>query len=199
MLGNKRYWVTDGGAVENRGVISILLALIDELETIQEEMKQSGMKPKNLADIRIIVADASAFQPDYTSDRGVSAKFGASTQISNRLIKELIARASNLHNSISGKKNGFRVVNLPMPNAMRASGTFGTHWKMPPTMILQDPFSSDEQGVKLKNDVAKEIIDAIFSENYSTSYIQERWPELDAKRIMEETKNPWDALQAGVK
>lgn len=197
-LGNKRYWVTDGGAVENRGLISILLALIDELEAIQEEMKKSG-KNHDLAEIRILVADASAFQPDYTSDRGLGAKLGASVQIANRLIKELTARASSLHSSISGKKNGLRVVNLPMPNAMRASGTFGTHWKMPPTLILKDPFSGDEQGVKVKSDVAKEIIDAMFSEKYSTSYIQERWPELDAKRIMEETQRPWDALLAGFK
>ncbi|MBU1564008.1 MAG: patatin-like phospholipase family protein [Proteobacteria bacterium] len=198
-VGDKRYWVTDGGAVENRGVIALLFALIDELETIQDEMKQSRMEKKNLAEIRIIVADASAFNPDYTSDRGVGAKLEASSKIANRLIKELIARASSLHSSISGRKNGLRVVNLPMPDAMRASGTFGTHWKMPDTIVLQDPFSGSNKGVELNKIEILWIIDAMFSGKYSESSIHEKWPELDASFVMEMTKKQWAALQDGVK
>jgi hypothetical protein len=82
-----------------------------------------------------------------------------------------------------------------MPYAMRASGTFGTHWRMPVTMILKDPFSSDKQGVELKSDVAKEIIDAMYSKEYAKFCIQKKWPT----GIMCETKNPWRALEDAFK
>ena len=200
VVGDKRFWVTDGGAVENRGLISILLALIEALETIQRDTMNSAKKPE-LADIRIVVADASAFQPDYKSDRGMGAKFGASEKLANRLIKELLARAEKLYQSITEKKNGIQVVNLRMPDSMRASGTFGTHWMMPATVTFKDPQESKGKkgGIKLKREEAIEIIDAIFSQEYSKNYIRKKWPKLDAEALMKETKEPWADLEAGLK
>lgn len=199
-LDGKRFWVTDGGAVENRGIISILLVLAEALETIQTETKNLG-KRQELTDIRLIVADASAFQPDYKSDRGLGAKFGASEQVANRLIRELITRVGQLHKSISGRDSGIQVVYLPMPEAMRAAGTFGTHWMMPATVTIKDPLSGDanRRGIELESGDLKELIDAMFSKEYSINYIEHRWPKLDAKRIMEETKQPWGKLEAGLK
>ena len=196
----KRYWVTDGGAVENRGVISILLALIEELEKIKKKAAETGKK-QDLADIRLIVADASALQTDYKSDRGLGAKFSASEKLANRLIKELCERAEALHKSISDRDGGFQVVDLPMPDAMRAAGTFGTHWMMPATVTIRDPLSNQENGggIVLEDGEAKEIIDALFLDEYSASYITRRWPGLDAEGIVELTGEPWYRLYDGLK
>jgi hypothetical protein len=194
-LDGRPYWVTDGGAVENRGLIAILLALTEALEKIQAQA--AG---RHLADIRIIVADASAFQPDYKSDRGIGAKFGAAEQLANRLIKELFERVGKLHQTISGRGDGIRFVYLPMPAAMRAAGTFGTHWMMPPSVTLKDPFSGDTSrpGIELDKKELQELIDILYSKTYTISYIQQKWPELDAAYLMQQTGNPWAALKDGL-
>jgi hypothetical protein len=196
-LDGRPYWVTDGGAVENRGLISILLTLSETLEKIQARDPTVG---RRLADIRIIVADASAFQPEYKSDRGIGAKFGAAEQLANRLIKELFERAGKLHQAISGRAEGIRFVHLPMPAAMRAAGTFGTHWMMPPSVTLKDPLSGDisRPGIELDQKDLQELIDVIYSKTYTISYIQQKWPQLDAAYLMQQTGQPWDVLQAGL-
>jgi hypothetical protein len=193
------YWVTDGGAVENRGLISILLAVTEALEKLQAQ-HQEPAPGRRLADIRIIVADASAFQPDYKSDRGIGAKFGAAEQLANRLIKELYVRAGKLHQAISGRTDGIRFVYLPMPASMRAAGTFGTHWMMPPSVTLKDPLSGDTSrpGIELDKKELQELIDILYSKTYTISYIQQKWPELDAAYLMQQTGNPWAALNDGL-
>jgi hypothetical protein len=183
------FWVTDGGAVENRGVLSILLALADTLGSDLSEKQKA-----NLADIRIIVADASAFNPEYKSDRGMGAKFGASEQLANRLIAELITRVSKLHNSITRRDNGIQVFYLPMPDAMRAKGTFGTHWMMPDYVTLKNPWDTKE-GIEIKKEDLKELMVAMFSKEYSKEYLSSKWPEDSAKQIWEETKDVKDQLE----
>ncbi|MBI5606628.1 MAG: hypothetical protein HY879_25125, partial [Deltaproteobacteria bacterium] len=199
-LDGKRFWVTDGGAVENRGLVSILLVLAEELENIQSKTVAKD-KRWELADIRIIVADASAFQPDYKSDRGIGAMFGASEQLSNRLIKELELRVGDLHQKISGREKGIKIIYLPMPNAMRSSGTFGTHWMMPSAVTLRDPLKNNgrDPGVTLPGKEVREIIDALFSKEYSKCYIQKRWPKLAAQSFFEETKRPRTELDANLR
>jgi hypothetical protein len=199
-LGDRRFWVTDGGAMENRGLLSLLLALVETLKIIRGNAIEPQKRPE-LSDIHIIVANAGAFDPEYKSDRRVGAKFGAPEQIANRLIKELIEKVQILHKAISGREKGIRIIRLPMPPSLRASGTFGTHWMMPATVVLDDPFSEDEDRPKVEvtGDQAKEIIDAMFSKQYSEEYIQRRWPELDAKSIIAQTKLPWNKLAAGLK
>jgi hypothetical protein len=90
-------------------------------KTIREQTKPSNSKV-DLADIRLIVADASAFQPDYKSDRRMGAKFGAPEKLANGLVKELLIKVGELHKSISGRENGIRIVYLLMPADMRTPG-----------------------------------------------------------------------------
>lgn len=184
------FWVTDGGAVENRGVISILLALADTLGSDLSEKQKA-----NLADICIIVVDASAFNPKYKNDRGMGAKFGASEQLANRLIAELITRVGKLHKSITKRDNGIQVFYLPMPDAMRAKGTFGTHWMMPDNVTLKNPWNNKE-GIEIKKEDLKELMVAMFSKEYSEEYLSSKWPEDSAKQIWEETKDVQGQLEA---
>jgi hypothetical protein len=191
--GGNRFWVTDGGAVENRGVLSLLLVLNETLESILGDLPGRD-KGRELADIRIVIADASAYQPQYKSDRGLAAKFGASEQIANRLIVELVRRAKRLHQLISRRQDGIRVTYLPMPDAMRAAGTFGTHWMMPGRVVLKDP-SSQAEGIELTGNEINALMDAMFAREYSVRYIADRWPHLDAPRIMALTDKPFDILE----
>jgi hypothetical protein len=189
-----RYWVTDGGVVENRGVISILLALIEALEGLGRD---SPARPITIADVAIVVADASALDPSYHSDRGVGARFGAAEQLTNRLVKELLERARALHAALSGRDDGVRVVNLPMPEAMRVAGTFGTHWMMPRTVAFRDreARAQAKAPIELSRETMLELIDAIFSAEYSLSYLRQMKPPVEhPERIYEETKNLWGDL-----
>ncbi|MHB8789650.1 MAG: patatin-like phospholipase family protein [Desulfobulbaceae bacterium] len=193
-IDGKPFWVTDGGAVENRGIISVLLALVEALETLQKRGQVL-----TLPEIIIIVADASAFGPDYKSDRGVGAKFGASEKIADGLIKELFTHVEQLHESISKQKNKIRLVYLPMPDAMRAKGTFGTHWMMPSKVMIKDPFSGKDNGIEVKKEDLEDLIDRMFSRDYS-DYIKGKWSKKsDAEYIMKVTKQPFDALEASLK
>lgn len=190
-----RYWVTDGGAVENRGVIAILLALIEVLGGIE---KASPARPVAISDVTIVVADASGFDPAYHSDRGVGAKFDAAEQLANRLVKELLARAEVLHETLSGRKSGVRVVYLSMPDALRVAGSFGTHWMMPPRVTFRDREARKEgkPPVELSKTTMLELIDAFFSPEYSLAYLQKMRPPVEHPgRIYEETKQLWGELK----
>jgi hypothetical protein len=191
-IDDEKYWVTDGGAVENRGIISILLALKESLGNIQTHLKDPEKKSA-LADIYIIVADAGAFEPDYSSDRGLGAKSDAAEKLANRLIRELIDKISDLHKSISGRENGIRVIYLPMPDTLRASGTFGTHWMMPDKVNVKN-LLSDEDGVDLNSDELIELIDAIFRDD-SFDYIRDKWPDIDPEKILNYTDMKWKNLK----
>ena len=203
-LDDKLFLVTDGGAVENRGLVSLLLAVADALESIEKNITDSE-KRKHLTDIRIIVADASAFHQEYKDDRGLGAKSSASRQLSNRLIKELLNKIGKLHESISGNKNGIKILYLPMPKAMRASGTFGTHWMMPEKVTFKGrvPGSDEKLEVILDKEDIVGIMDTLFSEDYY-EYIRSKWPKSEAENIIkltkiEMSKTPWTTLETGVR
>jgi hypothetical protein len=157
---DEKYWVTDGGAVENRGIISILLSLKETLRNILTDPGYTETRA-SIADIHIIIADAGAFAPHYTSDRGLGAKSDAAEKIANRLIAELIDKIMDIHKTISGRENGIMVTCLPMPDSLRASGTFGTHWMMPDRVSVKDLLSV-EKGMDFNSEELIELIDAIF-------------------------------------
>jgi hypothetical protein len=132
-----RYWVTDGGAVENRGVMSALLALRAQLRSMLKD--HSLAKPMELPPIKVLVAEASAFSMEYAEDRGVGAKFSASSAIANKLIAELASETDVLYRSLTGNSAGIEILYLPMPDTLRVSGAFGTHWAMPASIDVRNP------------------------------------------------------------
>jgi hypothetical protein len=135
-----RYYVTDGGAVENRALISLLLAL--RASIIDQPVSNTPLPP-----IKILVADASAFSEGYKEDRGVGALGGAKAKIASKLIGELIQGIDNAYRNLSGERPtkghdtrpGVEIVYLSMPKVLCISSGFGTHWMMPEKIEIRDP------------------------------------------------------------
>lgn len=141
-----RYWVTDGGAEENRGEISMLFAVRHVLEQLKSENRHAV-----LPHLHIVIAEASGGTVQYSSDQGISAAAGASAELANRLAYELEGQINKLYEELArsspseqsfhddGPKDRpalFRVHFLPMPSIFRIDGGIGTHWMMPNQVVL---------------------------------------------------------------
>jgi hypothetical protein len=120
-----RYWVTDGGTVDNRGIEMALYAL-------REALKQ--VEAKRLPRLHIIVADASAFSSAYSQDRGISTLAGAGSRYASHLNAELVQA---LRGKYAEHPDRLTFSYVMMPDILRKSGSFGTHW------MLQDTIEVD--------------------------------------------------------
>lgn len=122
----RSYFVTDGGATENLGLLSALMALHSALDAAP------GATPR---DIDLVLAEASAFGFDYAQDRGVGAATGeAKERLTGGLALELLAR---LRERLEPAQ--LRVHDLSMPRVFRSRGGFGTHWMHPGSVTLDNP------------------------------------------------------------
>lgn len=120
----RTYFVTDGGAVENLSLVSALLAIDSALRTLPRDAK--------LRDIDIVLAEASAFDFDYSQDRGVGAATGqAKERLTGRLTLELLERLR--------ERVTIKVHDLSLPRVFRSRGGFGTHWQWPGSVRLENP------------------------------------------------------------
>lgn len=115
-----RYWITDGGAIDNLGVAPLLYAYLYCLK------KNHGNPPR----VVIIVADASLYSVNYTQDRGFNAMSSGGPQATSQLIDELWHEVESSYK----EKDRLTYQYLPMPEELRTSGTFGTHWRLQPTI-----------------------------------------------------------------
>jgi hypothetical protein len=137
-----RYWVTDGGAAENRGAISLLYIL---LHTLREEANKKAGQRKPLP-IQIVIAEASAVSLDFSEDRGVGSALGASEKFASQLAQELLKQIEAEYKRLKGEAVGTKHLKdeelgvhfLPMPLVLR-SGAVGTHWKLPAYLTLTNP------------------------------------------------------------
>ena len=127
-----RYWVTDGGAVENRGVLSLLFALRD---AIQREGPTSG---RRAPEVLIVVVEASGDSSSYSQDRGIGSAFGAASKIGSQLMRELLVEVREDLISLGGQLD---LHYLEMPDPLRVNGGLGTHWMFPTEVRLGDPIS----------------------------------------------------------
>ena len=134
-----RYWVTDGGAVENRGILSLLFALRDNLMK-QPTLESPSARPK-IPQIHIVVAEASGGGTGYSKLPGVSSKFGAPTQIASQLMKELLEEIRDELERIAGvpARDLIDIHYLAMPGPLRIDGGLGTHWMLARDVRLGDP------------------------------------------------------------
>jgi hypothetical protein len=132
-----RHWVTDGGAVENRGVLSLLFALRGAVE----RRPDAGSPAPKIPQIHIVVAEASAGGTGYSKLPGVSSKFGAPRQLGSQLMKELIEEIQDELERIGGKsaRKLIDVHYLAMPGPLRIDGGLGTHWMLARNVRLGDP------------------------------------------------------------
>jgi hypothetical protein len=126
---SQSYFVTDGGATENLGLVSALFALRGTLFQFPAD--------KTLTDIHVLAFEASAIDYDYRDDRGIGAATGGSKErinagLTQSLIKEVSALAE-LHGA------ELRVHYLPLPVAFRSRGGFGTHWMFARSIRVTNP------------------------------------------------------------
>jgi hypothetical protein len=145
-----RYWVTDGGAVDNRGLEMLLYAMRLALD----EWRRSGLP---LPAIHVVIADASAFSDAYGQDRGIGSAFGAGSRYASHLNAELAASIRQLYQA---EPSRFRVFYMMMPNILRESGSFGTHWMLQRSIRVR---TGDESEVISGHDMI-EVLRALHSQ-----------------------------------
>lgn len=116
---DRRFWVTDGGAVENRGAVTLFMAVRDALEAC-------GSRCAKLPDLHVIVADASAAVAPYKEGLGLGAVQGAGSKLGLALESELLR---DLRAAYAQRDGIFAAHEFPMPSPLR--DTIGTHWMMP--------------------------------------------------------------------
>ena len=135
----RRYWVTDGGAADNRGIISLLYAVHSMLDACKNLPSCGAAAPE----IHVVVADASAVTVDYQSDRGGGSILGAANKFASQLMLQLITSAQEKY---QGLNQGRLVAHyLPMPAVLRTRGGLGTHWMMPEAVTLTDICAPNRQ------------------------------------------------------
>jgi hypothetical protein len=126
------HWVTDGGAAENRGVISLLFVLKRALEDELEGKKRTPSA------IQIVIAEASGVSLDFSQDRGIGSALGASEKFASQLTQELLVKIKKDFEKLGGKN--LDVHFLPMPLVLRSNrGGIGTHWKLPARITIENP------------------------------------------------------------
>jgi hypothetical protein len=124
------YFVTDGGATENLGLVSALFALRGTLDRLP-----AGT---TLSDIHLLALEASAIDYDYSDDRGLGAATGGSKErINAGLTQSLLAEV----HALAERKHHVTVTlhYLPLPVAFRSRGGFGTHWMFAPIVRVANP------------------------------------------------------------
>jgi hypothetical protein len=123
------YFVTDGGATENLGLVSALFALRGTLAQLPAHA--------TLSDIHVLALEASAIDYDYHDDRGVGAATGGSKErINAGLTQSLIREVGAL---VAAHGATLRVHYLPLPVAFRSRGGFGTHWMFARNVRVTNP------------------------------------------------------------
>lgn len=128
------YFVTDGGATENLGLVSALYALIGTLD----ELEPGSLRQ----DIHVLALEASAIDYDYSDDRGLGAATGGSKErINAGLTQTLLVRLKDLTHKHG---IGLQVHYLPLPMAFRSRGGIGTHWMFAPTVTVANPHLPDK-------------------------------------------------------
>jgi hypothetical protein len=158
-----RYWVTDGGAADNRGLVSLLYALRHALVKLEQ-----APRPGPLPALYVVVAEASKEGFDFKQDRGIGAKSGAAEKFATQLSAALWLDIEARYQALGGKPENLRMYYLAMPLSLRARGGLGTHWILPNTVrlrdaVVPDPDASDPSSVVLSGVQVRTIIDQLHS------------------------------------
>ena len=142
--GARRYYVTDGGATDNRGVVTALYILRDAVE----KLTQAGRK---VPPIYLVVAEASADTYDYGGDTGLDAAFGgAKKMLANGLIQELQSQIKGKINTEDADTATLETFYMNMPMVLRTRGGLGTHWLMPGHVRVSNPYTVEKTGPQHK-------------------------------------------------
>jgi hypothetical protein len=127
----RSYYVTDGGATENLGLVSALYALRAALKQLHGQ---------EVPEIHIVTVEASATAYDYAPDRGLNAATGGSKErLTGGLTQELLNEVQDLATPAGGGNRRVQVHDLALPLAFRSRGGFGTHWMFPGSIVVENP------------------------------------------------------------
>jgi hypothetical protein len=156
---NGQYWITDGGAMDNRGLLSLLYSLREAVKKINKN---------ELPKLHIIVADASFESIDYIQEkRGIGGKLDSSvhlaSEISNELFEDINRYICDLkgENYDKSKSSFLKMYYLEMPKIFRTRGGLGTHWKMPQNIVFSDPKEFDQKDAKTEDLKKHEVLNLI--------------------------------------
>jgi hypothetical protein len=143
---DRTFFVTDGGAQENLGLVSALYAVQSALDEIKRQCGKDApnthpLCKRTLRPIRFVIAEASAATFDYEEDRGISTALTAKERLTGGLTGALIERNQELYLA-SGVRAGadkldFHFLGLPL--VFRARGGLGTHWMHAARVEMIDP------------------------------------------------------------
>jgi len=129
------YYVTDGGATENLGLVSALYELQGLLDRWKDDPRSAHLAPPQM---HIIAIEASAVTYDYTEDRGVGAATGgAKERINGGLTQQLIDRIDAQLAALGAPP--LKTHYIPLPLAFRSRGGFGTHWMYAKLIRVSNP------------------------------------------------------------
>lgn len=134
---SRAYYVTDGGANENLGLVSALYALRGALN----ELRKPPADPHApLRPIQIVTIEASASSYDYTPDRGIGAATdGAKERLTGGVTQELLNEVETSIVGVTADPQKIQIHHLALPLAFRSRGGFGTHWMFPEYIVVTDP------------------------------------------------------------
>jgi len=136
-----RYWVTDGGAVDNRGLVSLLQALLSALGEPDKASFGDGPPP-----IHVIVSDASRIEEPFSQWRGIRGALAGAGKNAALLEDRLWAAVVRRYRSLGGKPEDIHLHRLAMPSPLRNSQGIETHWMLPEglDMGLKAPLPGSE-------------------------------------------------------
>ncbi|MGX5802627.1 patatin-like phospholipase family protein [Bradyrhizobium sp. Arg314] len=124
--GGQRYWVTDGGAVENRGAMTLYLFIRDAVKHLT--------KSSRLAPLRIVIADVTASAGAYEESFGFNSVLGAGGQLGLGMEGEVF---SDIKDTYCDHGSVATVHEIPMPKVLRDG--IGTHWLLPGSLTFTFP------------------------------------------------------------
>jgi hypothetical protein len=130
-----RYLVTDGGAVENRGAVTLYLS-------VREALKVA--KPSHLPPLLIVIADASAPAGNYSESFGFGSVLNAGGQLGLGMEGEMLSDLKQFYCDRGSSVSAFEVT---MPSALR-SGGIGTHWLLPGSLTFDEPEGRQQEGTR---------------------------------------------------
>jgi Patatin-like phospholipase len=133
------FFVTDGGAAENLGLISALYALRDAIPKAAAQLQGTPFPA-----IHLVLIEASALSYDYEQDWGVGAGLGGGKErlaggLTQTLIDQIEAGKPCPDCSLH-----FHFLHLPI--AFRSRGGMGTHWMFANDIRVSNPFIEEPGG-----------------------------------------------------
>jgi hypothetical protein len=147
-----RYWVTDGGAVENRGAMTLYVA-------IREAAKSHAHSADVPPPLHIVVADVSAAPGNYSESFGLNSVLAAGGQLGLGMEGEVF---SDIRDIYCGHHSTVLVHDITMPPVFR-NGGIGTHWLLPGSLTFREPEEGSTETATLSADDVKQIVLALHS------------------------------------